>query len=187
MAERTCIACGTKAEREDLLRVVLDPEGRPAIDFSRKLPGRGAYLCWRADCVGGSARPLRRAFRGRMETADPGWADGVIRRYLRRRIARTCGLLQRRGGLKSGAHTVQMALDRGWPAAGLLAADAGEDIQQKLRRQCGRLEIPILELPLTSEELGTAVGKGVRSVAVIGAGNLSTELEMTLQRSRGFL
>ena len=95
--------------------------------------------------------------------------------------------MQKSGALKSGAHTVQMALKRGWGSAGLLASDAGDDSADKFRRQCERRGLPVFVLPLTSEEFGKAVGKGVRSVAVIEGSSLVTALELTLQRCRGFL
>ena len=48
---RMCIACrGEKAKRE-MLRVVRSADGMIDLDFSGKLPGRGAYLCDSADCV----------------------------------------------------------------------------------------------------------------------------------------
>ncbi len=48
--QRTCIGCReTKAKRE-LLRIVRTPEGTIEIDLMGKKPGRGAYLCRKADC-----------------------------------------------------------------------------------------------------------------------------------------
>ncbi len=47
---RTCIACGTAADKRALCRIVRSPEGHVALDASGKAPGRGAYLCLDEAC-----------------------------------------------------------------------------------------------------------------------------------------
>lgn len=42
---RTCIACGRKAPKRELIRVVREPTGAVAMDATGKKSGRGAYLC----------------------------------------------------------------------------------------------------------------------------------------------
>lgn len=48
---RTCIACRTEKPKRDMLRVVRNAEGEIRLDFSGKLPGRGAYICNSAECI----------------------------------------------------------------------------------------------------------------------------------------
>ncbi len=48
---RTCIACRTEKPKRDMLRIVKSPEGIISLDFSGKLPGRGAYICSDAACI----------------------------------------------------------------------------------------------------------------------------------------
>lgn len=38
--------------KANLLRVVRSPDGAVTIDATGKAPGRGAYLCRKAECVG---------------------------------------------------------------------------------------------------------------------------------------
>ncbi len=63
--ERSCIACGQKLPKRDLIRVVRSPEGNVAVDPSGKSPGRGSYLCTLEQCWqngverGGLERGLR--------------------------------------------------------------------------------------------------------------------------------
>jgi len=40
-----CLACGS------LVRAVKSPEGEISLDFKGKKPGRGAYVCRKAECL----------------------------------------------------------------------------------------------------------------------------------------
>lgn len=46
-----CVSCKTKADKKDLLRVVLMPSGEIVYDPTGRLPGRGSYLCRKKDCI----------------------------------------------------------------------------------------------------------------------------------------
>ena len=48
---RTCIAFREEKPKKEMLRVVRSSEGAISLDFSGKLPGRGAYICNSAECV----------------------------------------------------------------------------------------------------------------------------------------
>lgn len=47
---RTCIACREEKPKKEMLRIVKNAEGEIRLDFSGKLPGRGAYICGNAAC-----------------------------------------------------------------------------------------------------------------------------------------
>lgn len=47
--ERTCVACGSKKPKRELVRIASSPEGQVSVDVTGKAPGRGAYVCG-ADC-----------------------------------------------------------------------------------------------------------------------------------------
>lgn len=49
--ERTCIACRSAKPKNELLRVVRDPEGAISLDFTGKKNGRGAYICKDKACL----------------------------------------------------------------------------------------------------------------------------------------
>ena len=49
--QRMCVSCKTRADKKDLLRVVLLPSGDIAYDPSGRLPGRGSYLCRKEECI----------------------------------------------------------------------------------------------------------------------------------------
>ena len=47
---RTCIACRTRDNKNNLVRIVRTAQGNLDIDISGALAGRGAYLCKNVDC-----------------------------------------------------------------------------------------------------------------------------------------
>lgn len=49
--ERTCLACGRRANKADLLRLTRDQSGNIALDLRQRLPGRGAYVCRTLACA----------------------------------------------------------------------------------------------------------------------------------------
>ncbi|MCR5618317.1 MAG: YlxR family protein [Clostridiales bacterium] len=49
--QRMCVSCKTRADKKDLLRVVLLQSGDIAYDPSGRLPGRGSYLCRKEECI----------------------------------------------------------------------------------------------------------------------------------------
>ncbi len=61
---RTCIACRTEQPKREMVRVCKSPEGVISLDFSGKLPGRGAYVCKQEACIKklGQKKLLARAF-----------------------------------------------------------------------------------------------------------------------------
>jgi len=66
---RTCISCGVKRPKKELVRLVLDNQGLVHKDDKGSLPGRGAYVCPRRECLELLERKnkLSRAFRKRGE------------------------------------------------------------------------------------------------------------------------
>lgn len=48
---RTCISCGGKQRKKDLIRLIRDENNRVVIDESMGGPGRGAYVCKDSACL----------------------------------------------------------------------------------------------------------------------------------------
>ncbi|QSX08690.1 YlxR family protein [Alkalibacter rhizosphaerae] len=63
--QRTCIVCGNKIDKRNLVRVVKNKEGRIFFDPTGKANGRGAYLCGEDACIEGILKKnaLNRAFK----------------------------------------------------------------------------------------------------------------------------
>ena len=83
--ERRCVACGQRAPKRDLVRIVRTPQGTVHADSTGKSSGRGAYLCSSMDCWdkgvrrGGLERNLRVAISPRDRE--------VLLDYFRERVA----------------------------------------------------------------------------------------------------
>ena len=69
--ERSCVACGAKAGKTELLRIVRDADGALSFDKGGRAPGRGAYVC-SAACLDQAMRTRRldRALRVSVRTED---------------------------------------------------------------------------------------------------------------------
>jgi len=63
--QRTCIGCGTHANRAALVRIVRSPDGSIHLDQTATLPGRGAWIHPDAGCIqkARARRGLARSFR----------------------------------------------------------------------------------------------------------------------------
>jgi len=81
---RSCIVCGTKKEKEALLRITLK-DGRPVLDRERRMGGRGAYLCPRRECLEGLMKRKERlsyALRRSIPSQDvESFVGGLIREW----------------------------------------------------------------------------------------------------------
>ena len=64
---RTCIYCGTKRGKKDLIRLALAAGGVVVQDISGQGKGRGAYVCADKSCLMAlkTSRRLNRSFRTR--------------------------------------------------------------------------------------------------------------------------
>ena len=49
--QRTCIGCNVQKNKNDLIRIVINKEGKISIDRTGKANGRGAYICDNIDCL----------------------------------------------------------------------------------------------------------------------------------------
>ena len=68
---RMCVGCREMKPKAELMRVVKPQDGDPAIDRTGKAPGRGAYVCERAECLkrAQKTRALERALDAKIDDA----------------------------------------------------------------------------------------------------------------------
>lgn len=48
---RTCVGCGKKTEKQNLIRFVRNPDYSVSVDAEYKKPGRGGYVCFNEGCI----------------------------------------------------------------------------------------------------------------------------------------
>jgi len=70
--ERSCVACGAKMPKAQLVRVAQTSQGPITVDVAGRGPGRGAYLCRIPDCWGRaiSKGALDRSFKKDLSSQD---------------------------------------------------------------------------------------------------------------------
>ena len=85
MPERSCVACGVKMPKEQLVRIVQSTQGSVAVDTTGRQSGRGAYLCRNPECWG---RALGKGALGRSLSKDLSSKDlEPVRTYYEENIA----------------------------------------------------------------------------------------------------
>ena len=68
LPERFCLGCQQSLPKKSLVRIVRSPEGDFSVDITGKMPGRGAYICPKAECFekAQKSRGLERSFKGKV-------------------------------------------------------------------------------------------------------------------------
>lgn len=65
-----CLGCNESKPKRELIRIVRSPGGEFSIDATGKKPGRGAYICPKAECLAAArkSRGLERSFKSVVDT-----------------------------------------------------------------------------------------------------------------------
>ena len=187
---RTCVVCRASVEPDQAIRLIRGPDGVACADWRRKLPGRGASVCWKRSCIEGIRQPgrLKRALKDEVCLPEGNWPLGLARKQLTRRQRELAGLAIRAGELKSGGNLVRRSLKKGWPIYLGLAVDSGKTVSADWQRRAAGSELEVHRSVLSAEELGLALGKsGPRSVFAVGSGPLGVALRTELKRGSSLL
>ncbi|MBL8572724.1 MAG: RNA-binding protein [Hyphomicrobiaceae bacterium] len=131
--ERQCIVTRQSMPVEQLIRFVLDPEGRVVPDLKENLPGRGVWV--KASRLAVEAAEKKRLF-GRGFKAEvkvePGLAD-TVDALLAQAALGALGFARKAGLVVTGFSKVEATLTgRAAPKGLIHAADAGDDGIRKL-------------------------------------------------------
>ena len=87
---RMCVGCREMTPKKELLRIVRSPEGVIAFDQVGKAPGRGAYVCKKAECLkkARKIRALERQLDCKIEDSVFEQLEAELERIEREKIAR---------------------------------------------------------------------------------------------------
>lgn len=179
---RQCALSRIRSREDELLRFVLDPEGRVVPDIKRKLPGRGVWITASYDAVARSVRKgiFSRSFK-RPVTADPALADFVAQ-LLRRGALQDLALTNKAGCVAAGYAKVEDAVKNGKILLLVHASDASDDGSNKLDRLARAVAGATRQdfgpvTCFTSAELSSALGKwNVNHAAIADGGAARTFL-----------
>ena len=176
---RQCALSRTRRPDDELLRFVIDPDGRVVVpDIKRKLPGRGVWLTANHEMVAKAVRQkaFSRAFKQDV-SADPQLAE-TVGALLRRAALHALAIANKAGDAVSGYAKAEKALKDGQAQCLVHASDASDDGCRKLDKLASALSASQTEhiarvACFSSDELSAALGKWNVNHAVIadrGAG-----------------
>jgi flagellar motor component MotA len=168
-----------------------------AVDERGKLPGRGAYICARRECLDKAkknkslARALKTEVSGELydqleeyiETYKETHGTADVQRELRSLL----GLARRAGLLHIGIDSVKSQCVKE-PLLILTAADSSEAVKDIVRKQVESLEYRHVHVcaPLNVEAFSAAIGAaGVQVMALPVRNGLADKIKMLLPDGRG--
>lgn len=178
---RSCLGCREARQKDELLRFVLGPDKTLAPDIAAKLPGRGAYTCFRKSCLESAIkkRQFSRTFKEDINAPSAEDLETTIKRLLHERIFSLIALANKSGKAVSGSDKVMDTLRKRGVALLILATDVSMDSEAKFTALATATNVEIVRF-LTKERLGAPLGKDLRSAVAIlpcsFAGTLSREL-----------
>lgn len=189
--ERTCIVERTVKPRADMIRFVVDPDGRVVPDLKHRLPGRGVWVTARADLVAKAVRRklFAKGFKAPVGAAEtlPGEIETAFLRDLRQALA----LANKAGAVVAGFSKVEAAIAKGQARALIHASDGAPDGRRKLagalRKQAREAisDIPVIE-DLSTDDLDLALGRSNVIHAALVAGSGSDGCLMCWRRLRSY-
>jgi predicted RNA-binding protein YlxR (DUF448 family) len=185
--QRTCTGCGEKKNKDEMVRIVISPDGKVVPDLKGRLPARGAYVCPDGSCIERAASGrLRHSLKApaSVKLSARELVDKVSGQYEVRALS-LLGLAQKSGSLVSGTNLVEAEVRRGKTEgqAGVIASDASPDVTAAARKTMEKKGIPVADFA-TRETLGDAIGKSPRSVILVKDTGIAAEFLKTLGRYR---
>lgn len=150
--------CRAKSDKDTLIRVVRSPEGNAVVDITKKLPGRGTYICPDADCIDKARKSGRLAQSIGAETSADFWPQllehaakfGVNTRL---KVKSILGLARKSGTLIVGSENIEREKRK---VLVMTASDCSEGVKSfAASRENIALDMNIDEL---SEVIGTRGG-----------------------------
>ena len=196
--ERTCILSRRTADKAELIRLVLGPDGQVHPDVRAKAPGRGAWVgVPRSELETGLAKgklkaALARAFKTQTIDIAPDLPDRIEQALARATLDRL-GMEARSGTLINGFDRVEQAARMGKVYLLVHAADAGSDGRRKLDqawRVGGSEELGHragLEIPAERTILSMALGRENVVHAALTDPGAAARVLAALTRWRAFI
>ena len=198
ISERTCVISRRTGSREELVRLVLGPDGQVHPDVRARAPGRGAWIrVPRSELEAALAKgKLKGAFARAFKTGEVTVSSDLPERIeasLRQSALDRLGMEARSGNLVNGGERVEQACRAGKVHLLLHAADAGEDGRRNLDqawRVVGSEELGLrhgLEIPASRTILSMALGRENVVHAALTDPSAAARVLHALTRWRAFI
>lgn len=184
MAERTCLACRKVLSKDALLRYVASPDGHLTVDYTGRLPGRGAYTCVTLDCLETALkkRAFGRALKTELQPVELAELTGQLKEALETKIASLIGMGRKSQAVVSGTNEIQGRLgSRQLPGLVIVATDLSPGLYEKIKGLAQQKEVPFYRM-FSKDDLGRLLGKGLRSALAFEPGGLTDRLIAELVR-----
>ncbi len=182
--QRTCIVCRQTRDKKQLIRYVVAPNGTIQVDYRQRLPGRGAYTCFSAQCLldAVNKKYFQRCFKKNEFSTDSAELIEQLKTAVSQKILNLIGMSRKSGQLISGSNMVIDALrKKSSIAAVIIAEDISLEIGKKIAALAERDHISTAHL-YNKQMIGQMLGKEERSVIAVQAGLLADSLLNELHR-----
>jgi len=181
---RRCIVTRSKRQREDLLRFVVDPEGRVTPDVAGRLPGRGVWVTPSRPILEKaiSAGRFKAGFKADVET--PADLVETTAALLDRRLLELFGLARSAGAIAAGWEKAREFARRHAVGLVIVASDAAPGARRKLLALAP--DAPVFD-SFDAATLGRALGRDQVVNALAAKGRFAAMLEREAARRRGLL
>jgi predicted RNA-binding protein YlxR (DUF448 family) len=174
--ERTCAVCREAGAPDTMVRLAAF-EGQVVVDMRARFPGRGVWV--HLGCCAPSPK-LSGRLRSELEATVPADLEAQITEGWKHELRSGLSTAASAGAVLSGFETLRVLLPRGGVACVLVASDASEATIGRIRRHT---EAEFVQVPLTMEEIGGAIGRGAVAAAAIRVAPASGWLLRQLRRS----
>lgn len=171
---RSCVGCRASGSPQDLVRLVVGPEGEVVPDIGGSAFGRGAWVHPRATCVRDAVRGgLSRGLKTKV-TADAAAVTGLLRDAAARRAVSLLKSAQRARRTALGTTALEEAERDGRVELLVLASDAKASADlSAVQRLAARGRVRIF---MTKSELGAAMGRDELALVGLLSADLSQEV-----------
>ncbi|MBZ0122852.1 MAG: RNA-binding protein [Roseovarius sp.] len=179
--QRKCIATGEVHPVAELLRFVIDPDGKVVFDVAGKLPGRGIWVLAERAALERAVTKNLFARAAKQPARVPEGLVALVEAQLAERVVSLVSLARKGGQAVAGYEKVKDRLARGDARVLIQASDGSE-------RGKSRLSTPgdgSFVGWLTSGELGRAFGRQSTIHAALGDGGLVQRVVEDAARLRG--
>lgn len=183
--ERQCALTRARAPKETLLRLSLDPDGKPFVDLLARAPGRGVYVQSSALSRALEPKGLKAVFKGKARPLNQEEIEATVKGTARRiedRIVELIGLARRAGALEIGIDAVLRSLEGGIAAIAVVACDASDRTVRKVEEALGPAA---LVRASTKESLGHLFGRDEVGVVAVHPSKLADRISAESVRLAG--